>query len=303
LDTCNQSYKMFSLNKSLAKLKESIEAANLAKNALKVPKAEPEPTKQSKQVFPTPKKSSNTDKKTANKNTNIPNGGGRQKRGVILIKNFPHGFYEKQMFDYFSQFGEVTRLKIARSRKTGNPKNYGFIEFQFEDVGKIAAETMNNYLMFDHIVKCTLLPEEKVPKNLFMNWNRPFISSVKTHKVAHNNLKSSLKEYNLLCKRLKRIHSMEKALADKGIQFKCVIANKPTGLSRASSNKGISAKPESTPKSVKTVAAKPNISGKSFQEVILKSPSFEKTPTTPMRRRLVLPKFQIIKAGFKSKCE
>lgn len=34
-----------------------------------------------------------------------------------MIKNFPHGFYEKQMFDYFSQFGEVTRLKIARSRK------------------------------------------------------------------------------------------------------------------------------------------------------------------------------------------
>lgn len=34
------------------------------------------------------------------------------------------------------------------------PKRYGFIEFRFEDVARIAAETMNNYMMFDHIVKC-----------------------------------------------------------------------------------------------------------------------------------------------------
>ena len=39
------------------------------------------------------------------------------RRGIVMIRNFPHGFYEKQMFDYFSQFGEVTKLKIARSRK------------------------------------------------------------------------------------------------------------------------------------------------------------------------------------------
>lgn len=39
------------------------------------------------------------------------------KRGVIIIRNFPHGFYEAEMMKYFSQFGEVTRLKIARSRK------------------------------------------------------------------------------------------------------------------------------------------------------------------------------------------
>lgn len=114
--------------------------------------------------------------------------------------------------------------------QTGKPKNYGFIEFQFEDVAKIAADTMNNYLMFDHIVKCTLLPKEKVPKNLFQNWNRPFVSTVKTHKVFHNRSKTDAKEYKLLCSRLKRVHSMEKKLAAKGITFKCVIANRPTGL-------------------------------------------------------------------------
>lgn len=139
---------------------------------------------------------------------------------------------------------------------------------------------MNNYLMFDHIVKCTLLPEEKVPKNLFQNWNRPYVSTVKSHKAIHNSNKTDAKEYKLLCSRLKRVHTMEKKLADKGITFKCVIANRPTGLSKPSkndskANKGIS-KASKAPKPMK--------------EVILKS-----TPTTrrPVIRRNVISNFKV----------
>ena len=70
-------------------------------------------------------------------------------RGIIMLKNIPHGFYEKQMMAYFSQFGKVTNLKLNRSVKTGASKGIAFIEFQYEDVAKIVAETMNNYLMFN----------------------------------------------------------------------------------------------------------------------------------------------------------
>lgn len=38
-------------------------------------------------------------------------------RGVIYLGHIPHGFFERQMKAYFSQFGTVTRLKLARSRK------------------------------------------------------------------------------------------------------------------------------------------------------------------------------------------
>lgn len=38
-------------------------------------------------------------------------------RGVIYVGRIPHGFYEKQMKSYFSQFGKVLRLKISRNRK------------------------------------------------------------------------------------------------------------------------------------------------------------------------------------------
>lgn len=51
------------------------------------------------------------------------------KRGVIYIGRIPHGFYEDELRKYFSQFGEITRLRLSRNRKTGNSKHYGFIEF------------------------------------------------------------------------------------------------------------------------------------------------------------------------------
>ena len=33
--------------------------------------------------------------------------------------HIPHGFYEEEMSKYFSQFGTVSRLRLARSKKVG----------------------------------------------------------------------------------------------------------------------------------------------------------------------------------------
>ena len=43
--------------------------------------------------------------------------GGSSKRGVIYVGHIPHGFFEQEMRGFFSQFGTVTRLRLARSRK------------------------------------------------------------------------------------------------------------------------------------------------------------------------------------------
>lgn len=37
--------------------------------------------------------------------------------------------------------------------QTGRSKGYAFVEFAHDDVAKIVAETMNNYLMFERLVK------------------------------------------------------------------------------------------------------------------------------------------------------
>ena len=43
-----------------------------------------------------------------------------KKRGVVYVGHIPHGFYETQMRDYFTQFGAVKRLRLARSKKVGS---------------------------------------------------------------------------------------------------------------------------------------------------------------------------------------
>nr|CAI5824692.1 unnamed protein product [Callosobruchus analis] len=90
-----------------------------------------------------------------------------QKRGVIYIGHIPHGFYEDEMKKYFKQFGRVTNAKLCRSSKTGKSKGFGYVEFLHQEVAKIAAETMNNYLMFKKRIVAEYVPYEKRPKHLF----------------------------------------------------------------------------------------------------------------------------------------
>lgn len=58
------------------------------------------------------------------------------------------------MKQYFSQFGDVTRLRLSRNKKTGRSKHYAFIEFASHEVAQIVAETMHNYLLFGRLLQC-----------------------------------------------------------------------------------------------------------------------------------------------------
>jgi nucleolar protein 15 len=42
-------------------------------------------------------------------------------RGVIYLGRIPYGFFEKQLKEYFGQFGEVTQLRLSRSPKVRTP--------------------------------------------------------------------------------------------------------------------------------------------------------------------------------------
>ena len=39
-----------------------------------------------------------------------------ENRGVIFLGRIPYGFFEEQMIEYFSQFGEITRLRLSRNK-------------------------------------------------------------------------------------------------------------------------------------------------------------------------------------------
>lgn len=40
--------------------------------------------------------------------------------GVIYLGHIPHGFYEDQIRDFFSQFGTVNKVRLSRSKKVGD---------------------------------------------------------------------------------------------------------------------------------------------------------------------------------------
>ncbi|KAF9613343.1 hypothetical protein IFM89_007072 [Coptis chinensis] len=91
---------------------------------------------------------------------------------VLYIGRIPHGFYETEMREFFKQFGDIKNLRIARSKKTGKSKHFGFIEFVSPEVAKIVADCMHNYLLFEHMVQVHLIPPERVHPKLWKGVNR-----------------------------------------------------------------------------------------------------------------------------------
>ncbi|XP_038058243.1 MKI67 FHA domain-interacting nucleolar phosphoprotein-like [Patiria miniata] len=110
--------------------------------------------------------------------------------GVVYLSHIPHGFYEPQMRHFFSQFGTVNRLKLWRSKKSGKSRGFAYIEFEYADVAKIVADTMNNYLMFQKLLKCKFIPNGEVCGGAFRNAERRFVKPYhrKLAKERHNSL-------------------------------------------------------------------------------------------------------------------
>lgn len=90
-----------------------------------------------------------------------------KRRGVVYVKHLPHGFYEEQLRGFFTQFGAITRLRLARSSKTLGSKGFAFIEFRYPEVAEIAADALNNYIMFKNIVKTRYIPPTDIRHDYF----------------------------------------------------------------------------------------------------------------------------------------
>mmetsp|Transcript_18440 Transcript_18440/g.54725 ORF Transcript_18440/g.54725 Transcript_18440/m.54725 type:complete len:245 (+) Transcript_18440:2-736(+) len=123
-------------------------------------------------------------KRAASADKGGPSGSGT----VLYLGHIPHGFYEEQMRGFFSQFGDVTRLRLARNKKTGASKHYAFVEFAHAEVASIVAQAMNGYLMFTKILVCQVVPDEQLHPNMFKGSGKPFtpVNRLKRERVAHN---------------------------------------------------------------------------------------------------------------------
>lgn len=113
--------------------------------------------------------------------------------GVVYIGRIPRGFYEKEMREYFSQFGQVNKIRMSRNKATGQSKHFAFIEFAEVGVAEIVAKTMDNYLLAGHILKVKMVAKSQIHEKLWIGANKRF-KKIPWNKMAGNNLKKPLSE-------------------------------------------------------------------------------------------------------------
>lgn len=145
--------------------------------------------------------------------------------GLVYVGHIPHGFYEEEMTEYFKQFGKVNRVRVARSRNTGKSRGYGYVEFEHPEVAKIAADTMNNYLMCGRLLKATYISPEKQHGRYFSGepWSEnTYPKAVRRLSVTElRNKKIDKSEYESFVQSTKdKLSALEKKLKTKGLDMK-----------------------------------------------------------------------------------
>ncbi|KAJ6607387.1 hypothetical protein B0H10DRAFT_2072112 [Mycena sp. CBHHK59/15] len=142
-------------------------------------------------------------------------------RGVLFLGRIPHGFYEDQLKAYFAQFGTVTRLRLSRNKKTGESKHYGFLEFDSSSVAQIVAETMDNYLLMGHILRCKVIPKDQVHPELWVGANRKWrpVPKVRVAQADHNKLRTKEEQLRVTNRLLKRQQERQRRLEKEGIKY------------------------------------------------------------------------------------
>jgi len=108
---------------------------------------------------------------------------------VIYLGHIPSAFEESQLLKFLSQFGKVTNIKLSRSRRTGNPRGYAFVEFADYDVASIVADTMSGYfLMGERRLVCHIVPQDKIHPELFRG-SKENLARSQAGKTAADHLK------------------------------------------------------------------------------------------------------------------
>ena len=226
--------------------------------------------------------------------TNVHGAFGREKddrQRVLYIGHVPHGFYEDQMRAYFGQFGEVTRLRLSRNKKTGKSKHYAYCEFKHPEVAAIVAESMDNYLLFESVLKVRLMTAEECHPELWKGANRKFKAvpwrrkAAEAHDKPRSDAELAKRDAALLAGERARRRKIEKAGIEYDFPGYAAAAKKPKDAktTKKTTAKRAAAKgtPEETPEETKALAkppAKRKAPAAEARAKKAKTPAKEKTP-------------------------
>uniref|UniRef100_UPI0037E83661 MKI67 FHA domain-interacting nucleolar phosphoprotein n=1 Tax=Semicossyphus pulcher TaxID=241346 RepID=UPI0037E83661 len=182
-------------------------------------KAESAPKPAKELLALNPKQESEFKKKVQEAKKNKSSKGISLSPGVIYVGHLPLGLFEPQLKTYFEQFGKVQRLRLSRSKKTGGSKGYAFVEFDCDEVAKIVAETMNNYLMGERLIKCHVIPPEKVHEKMFVGSQREFKKPSYPAVDRYNKKRTAEQLTKMKDKLLRKESKLRKRLAAHGIDY------------------------------------------------------------------------------------
>ena len=144
-----------------------------------------------------------------------------QTPGVIYLGHIPHGFYEKQMKSFFGQFGEVSKLRLSRNKKTGRSRHYAFIEFADRHVATVVAETMDKYLLCNKLLVCKVVDAEKLHERVWVGANKKF-QQVPWRSIArnqHNGRRTAQQQQQRQGNLVRKETKKRKKLAELGIDY------------------------------------------------------------------------------------
>ncbi|MEN9742303.1 MAG: hypothetical protein RLZZ65_108 [Bacteroidota bacterium] len=63
----------------------------------------------------------------------------------MYVSNLSFRLGEQELGELFSQYGEVSSVKIIKDRETNRSRGFGFVEMPNQDEAKAAMEALANY--------------------------------------------------------------------------------------------------------------------------------------------------------------
>ena len=153
--------------------------------------------------------------------TGTPSAAELAERGVVYLGHLPHGFFEDQMRAFFSQFGEVTRVQLARNPKSGRSRHYGFVEFAHSSVATVVADAMHRYMMFGHTLVATVVSAEQRHPAMFEKDGMRFrvVPHRRMARVAHNAARSVDEQERRVGRLLRKDGKKRRQLAELGVEY------------------------------------------------------------------------------------
>lgn len=140
---------------------------------------------------------------------------------VLYVGRLPHGFYERELRQYFSQFGTVTKVRVSRNKKTARAKHYAFLEFKDARVCRVAAEAMDGYILMERALKCRQVPPSVLHPETFKGANKRFkqIPWTRIARERHNKPRSAAGRQRLAQRLRSREKAKQQRIREAGIDY------------------------------------------------------------------------------------